>query len=420
MMHLPLAYIGPGAGFALAGSFLALLLSLLASALSFLLWPFRMLWAAVRRGRGMRAARVRRVILLGVDGLDPNLTEELLSEGKLPNLARLREQGSYQRLRPAEWSSLATGSGAGGEPFWKILGRHSVSSTILQMPGSFAGDEFDGRMLAAHISAPRGGYSWFTTEAPRADGGRFELKESEGSLEGTLAGSVKFRITDPRTDPHLEIEGETYVLKPHAFTPWVYVTCGGVRGIVRFLATGTGEEFSLYASAMQPDPEQPEQPISYPPRYAAYLARLHGPFATQAAGDEAALHAGAIEAEDFLMQVKLAQDERESIFFSALEHQPAGVVACMFDTPSCIERVFRDHGEVTRWTYREMDRVVARTLERAHGDTAVFVLSANVLFSNRKTDAEDPGCEDIAPTVLRLFGVAPPEWMKGKPVIHFA
>src|SRR5271168_3226524 len=98
-MHPQFAYIGQGAGFAFLGSFLSLVLSTLASILSLLLWPFRMLRMALRRKRGMRAARVRKLIFLGLDGLDPGLTEKWMAEGKLPNLARLRQQGSYRRLR---------------------------------------------------------------------------------------------------------------------------------------------------------------------------------------------------------------------------------------------------------------------------------------------------------------------------------
>src|ERR1700744_2194393 len=99
MISVPLAYIGPGAGFALLGSFLTLLLSLLASLASLLLWPFRMLLGMVRRGRGMRTAHFKKAIFLGLDGLDPQFTEKLMGEGKLPHLTRLKEQGSYRRLR---------------------------------------------------------------------------------------------------------------------------------------------------------------------------------------------------------------------------------------------------------------------------------------------------------------------------------
>jgi len=43
-------------------------------------------------------------------------------------------------------------------------------------------------------------------------------------------------------------------------------------------------------------------------------------------------------------------------------------------------------------------------------------LVPGVLFSNRKMDAPDPGIEDMAPTVLRLFGIEPPGWMEGKSI----
>ena len=72
---IELSYIGPGAGFAFLGSFLTIVLSLLASFVSFLLWPFRMLLSLIRRRDGFGKARVKKVIFLGLDGLDPNLTE---------------------------------------------------------------------------------------------------------------------------------------------------------------------------------------------------------------------------------------------------------------------------------------------------------------------------------------------------------
>ena len=42
--------------------------------------------------------RVKRVIFLGLDGLDPKLTERFMAEGKLPNLSRLKEQGAFPPL----------------------------------------------------------------------------------------------------------------------------------------------------------------------------------------------------------------------------------------------------------------------------------------------------------------------------------
>ena len=409
--HLWLAYIGPGAGFAFLGSLLTLLLSLAASLVSLLFWPFRMLWAAirkvVRRGGTRKAAvnpSVKKLIFLGLDGFDPDLAEKLMAEGKLPNLARVREQGTYRRLSPAAWSTFATGVDAVVEPFWKTLGRNGIESTILQVPG-VSRDNFNGRMLFA--AAVQAGFALFTKRGgdTRFEGGkRYPLIEADGVLAGELMGpgdSILFRVRDPEGDPTLEIESESYALKPHQSTPWIRLKFGSSRCIVRFLVTKTGPDFALYATPVQIDPEKPAIPISHPPYYAPYLAKLLGSFSTsELAGDMSALNQGAIDEEDFLAEAKLVQDEREAMFFSALDHQPSGVVACVFETPC------------------DIDRIVGKTLDRADEQTAVFILSnRGVLFSNRKFEAEDPGIEDMAPTALRLFGIQPPEWMEGKPVI---
>ena len=83
------AYIGPGAGFAFTGSFVTLAISFLAAAASVLIWPFRMAWIWLRRPRG----KVRKLIFLGFDGLDPGITERMMGEGRLPNFARLKAMG---------------------------------------------------------------------------------------------------------------------------------------------------------------------------------------------------------------------------------------------------------------------------------------------------------------------------------------
>ena len=57
-----------------------------------------------------------RVLILGLDGTDPRAIDLLISEGRLPNFARLRSEGAYGRLRsqkpllsPVIWTTIATG-----------------------------------------------------------------------------------------------------------------------------------------------------------------------------------------------------------------------------------------------------------------------------------------------------------------------
>ncbi len=57
-----------------------------------------------------------RVIVLGLDGMDPGVIDLLMSEGRLPNFAKLRKEGAYGKLissrpilSPIIWTTIATG-----------------------------------------------------------------------------------------------------------------------------------------------------------------------------------------------------------------------------------------------------------------------------------------------------------------------
>jgi predicted AlkP superfamily phosphohydrolase/phosphomutase len=45
-------------------------------------------------------------------------------------------------------------------------------------------------------------------------------------------------------------------------------------------------------------------------------------------------------------------------------------------------------------------------------------LVPGVLFANRRIDAKNPGLEDLAPTILQMFGVEPPAWMEGTTIFQ--
>ena len=46
----------------------------------------------------MKMPRTDRVILLGIDGLDPTILEKLMDAGELPAFSSIREAGSYAPL----------------------------------------------------------------------------------------------------------------------------------------------------------------------------------------------------------------------------------------------------------------------------------------------------------------------------------
>src|SRR5262245_54842845 len=126
--HPILAYIGPGAGFALAGSFLAVFGAFLSAVSMILFWPVRRLFRLILRRRPPGKSRFKRIVILGLDGLDHELTKKLLGEGKVPHLAVLRRRGSFQALgstrppiSPVAWSTFQTGVNPGKHNIFDFL-----------------------------------------------------------------------------------------------------------------------------------------------------------------------------------------------------------------------------------------------------------------------------------------------------------
>lgn len=124
------AYAGPGAGFAVLSSFWSLFVAFLYSAYAFLVWPFRQVFRFFRRRKAYGKASVQRAIILGFDGMDPELTERFMASGKLPNLAKLREKGTFRKLRttyppisPVAWSTFMTGVNPGKHNIYDFLAR---------------------------------------------------------------------------------------------------------------------------------------------------------------------------------------------------------------------------------------------------------------------------------------------------------
>jgi hypothetical protein len=143
------AYIGPGAGFALLNSFFVLFATLVMAALSLVLWPVRLALRTFRR-RNQPRALIKRLIIVGLDGQDPTLTERFLKEGKLPHFKQLTERGCYRPLRttfpsvsPVAWSSFSTGTQPGRHNIFDFLDRDRrtylpvLSSTQIVDPDRF-------------------------------------------------------------------------------------------------------------------------------------------------------------------------------------------------------------------------------------------------------------------------------------------
>ena len=138
---------------------------------------------------------MKKVIVIGLDGLEPKIVEPMLASGELPNLSRIAAQGGYSRLQttypaqtPVAWSTFANGTNPGGHgifdflrrdpetylpalsmstykqknsfvppqavnlrrgvPMWELLSQAGISSTVLRCPVTFPPDKIRGKMLS--------------------------------------------------------------------------------------------------------------------------------------------------------------------------------------------------------------------------------------------------------------------------------
>ena len=88
------------------------------------------------------AARPKRLVVLGFDGVDPRWLERWAGEGKLPNLAKLMKASGGRQYRhltstnppqsPVAWTTFATGTPPGDHGIFDFIGRrHSSAPTGL-------------------------------------------------------------------------------------------------------------------------------------------------------------------------------------------------------------------------------------------------------------------------------------------------
>ena len=84
-----------------------------------------------------------KVVILGFDGLDPQLCGRWMDQGLLPNLSRLSKEGSFRELAttypcqsPVAWRTFATGVNPGGHGIFDFLRR--IPDTYLPTPSTVA------------------------------------------------------------------------------------------------------------------------------------------------------------------------------------------------------------------------------------------------------------------------------------------
>lgn len=80
------------------------------------------------------SAEAKKMVILGVDGLDPVLLRTYMDQGVLPNFSRLVEEGDFSELQtaaapqsPVAWSNFITGMNPGGHGIYDFVHRDPKS-----------------------------------------------------------------------------------------------------------------------------------------------------------------------------------------------------------------------------------------------------------------------------------------------------
>jgi predicted AlkP superfamily phosphohydrolase/phosphomutase len=145
----------------------------------------------------------KKVIVLGIDGMDPQLLKRFIQEGRMPNFAKLMQQGSFRELTtsippqsPVAWSNLITGMNAGGHGIFDFIHRDSKTMELY-----FSASRVEAPKHAIHLGkwvVPLGGGS---AEQLRKGKAFWQVLDEHG-----VPNSV-FRI--PSNFPPVPAKGET-------------------------------------------------------------------------------------------------------------------------------------------------------------------------------------------------------------------
>ena len=107
----------------------------------------------------------KRVIVLGIDGLDHGLLERFMAEGRLPNFARLAREGDFAPLQttmpplsPVAWSTFITGLDPGGHGIFDFVHRDPATMQPVEPFYSIcaAGPVAGARIVGAAARRPGG------------------------------------------------------------------------------------------------------------------------------------------------------------------------------------------------------------------------------------------------------------------------
>ncbi|MDP6687276.1 MAG: alkaline phosphatase family protein [Acidobacteriota bacterium] len=426
------------------------------------------------------------MIVIGIDGMDYALSRKLMDEGHLPNLARLEQMGGFQALgtsvppqSPVAWSNFITGLDSGGHgiydfihrnpetmvpylstskpiepsrtlkvgnwdiplsgggmellrrgtPFWEVLERHGIPTTIIRMPANFppsgsAYRELSGMGTPDVLGTP-GYYSFYTTMPERITSNTEALIERvqvrDGIVEAELLGPpnpLLIESEELKAPFTVYVDGEylvakivvgqeEFILQQGEWSDWVPVQfemipyLQSINATARFFLKEVRPEFELYVSPINLDPIGPLMPISTPVGYAKELAEATGRFYTQGMPEDTnALNEGVFNNADFMTQVAMVHAEIRNQFDYVLNEFQGGFLFYYFGNLDQVSHMMwramdpehpahdaiadAPYVNAVIDRYVDVDEFIGETLEKLPENTTLVVMSDHGFTSWRR------------------------------------
>ena len=290
----------------------------------------------------MKTSRVDRVIVLGMDGLDPNILETLMDAGDLPTFSSIREAGTYGRLTtinppqsPVVWSTIATGNNPGyhgifdfitrkpenylpvhsivkvnpknilarrssmflpmrkGTPFWAITSQANIPTTVIRWPVTFPPEQICGHMLSGlgvlDLKGSAGRYTFYTMgtvpEDPDMKGDVIPISSDSEEIKTIIPGPnnsqvpMEISIAEKHSSATITIDGQSYTIKQGEWSDWIQLRFG--LGPLRHVSGIC----RLYLDSIRPQLRLYLSSIQVDPEKPAFLISYPDEYATELAHD---------------------------------------------------------------------------------------------------------------------------------------
>lgn len=351
-----------------------------------------------------------KIVVIGLDGLDPKIVKEGFQKNLLPNLKKLASTGSYSKLEtstppqsPVAWASFITGNLPArhgvfdfierdpktylpdlvfskpqknpiqSTPFWEITSKHNIPTSVLFLPDTFPAPQFNGKMIAGmgvpDILGTVGSFTLYSTKDmildPKWRGRIVKIPNDQyikTSLEGPKYTSLQEKkiITIPvviqreKEAIKITIQNHSIILKKGEFSSWIPLEFSidfftKIKGIARIYVKQINPDIEIYIGPLNFDPRAPVYTISSPKSYAKELSKDYGLFSTLGLPyDTWAMEENVFDPKTFLTHIDSIFQERKKIILGELQKFKTGLFVAYFGETDTIQHMFwRNMGDET-------------------------------------------------------------------------